>query len=299
MEATAAPSIDYFRRIWKLRWFWYSLVENDLQARYRHSFLGIGWSLARPLGLTLIFCLVFSTVLHVRIDTYAPYGLVGLTLWQFFVSDEIKLSRRLTATIGARWQPDFHFTEASGKESSFRPGQQSTVFPNAPAGLIYGSWSGAAADAGFPSGRSGMKTQWWNLSPRLGVAWDVKGDGRMALRSSYGIAYDFPVGDFLFLQTSAPPFGNRVSVPSPPGGFDNPYGAIPGGDPHPITGIPHVTSRNTTFPPGGAFGAISSDINCPTIGDILKPCPLKPTAQYAPSRPGSLSMIGCQSGVIA
>jgi lipopolysaccharide transport system permease protein len=87
MEATAAPSIDYFRRIWKLRWFWYSLVENDLHARYRHSFLGIGWSLARPLGLTLIFCVVFSTVFHVRIDTYAPYVLVGLTLWQFFVEN--------------------------------------------------------------------------------------------------------------------------------------------------------------------------------------------------------------------
>jgi len=87
MEATAAPSIDYFRRIWTLRWFWYSLVENDLQARYRHSFLGIGWSLARPLGLTLIFCLVFPTVFHVRIDTYAPYVLVSLTLWQFFVEN--------------------------------------------------------------------------------------------------------------------------------------------------------------------------------------------------------------------
>ena len=102
-----------------------------------------------------------------------------------------------------------------------------------------------------------MNVQWWNLSPRAGVAWDVTGDGRTALRSSYSLAYDFPVGDFLFLQTSAPPFGGRLAVPSPPGGFDNPYGAI-GGDPHPI-----LKSKNTVFPIGGAFGAMQPDINSP------------------------------------
>src|SRR5207302_1722113 len=71
-----------------------------------------------------------------RMNTFREVSVLGndlhQTLWQFFASDEIKLSRRLTVTIGARWQPDFHFTEASGKESSFRPGQQSTVYANAP-----------------------------------------------------------------------------------------------------------------------------------------------------------------------
>jgi hypothetical protein len=186
-----------------------------------------------------------------------------------YAQDAWRASGRVTLNAGLRWEPYLGqqlappFGIADFSIENFRQGIKSSVFPNAPAGLIYGSWSGAPADAGFPSGRSGMKTQWRNLSPRLGVAWDINGDGRMALRSSYGIAYDFPVGDFLFLQTSAPPFGNRVSVPSPPGGFDNPYGAIPGGDPHPITGIPHVTSRNTLFPLGGAFGAITPDINSP------------------------------------
>src|SRR4051812_23072838 len=59
------------------------------------------------------------------------------TNWQFFASDEIKLLPRLTFTVGLRWQPDLHFTEESGKESSFRPGLQSTVFPNAPLGLLF------------------------------------------------------------------------------------------------------------------------------------------------------------------
>ncbi len=87
MDATTAPSLAYFQRIWKLRWFWYSLVENDLQTRYRHSFLGIGWSLVRPLGLTLIFCVVFGRLFPEPLKEYAPYVLVGLTLWQFVVEN--------------------------------------------------------------------------------------------------------------------------------------------------------------------------------------------------------------------
>ena len=94
------------------------------------------------------------------------------------------------------------------------------MFVNAPPGFLY------AGDSGFPPGRSGMHDQWWNFSPRGGVAWDVSGDGRTALRASYALAYDFPSGDFQILQTSAAPFGNRVRVDLPPGGFDDPYSVI-------------------------------------------------------------------------
>ena len=101
---------------------------------------------------------------------------------------------------------------------NFRSGVRSTQFVNAPPGFLY------AGDPGFPPGRSGMYNQWWNLSPRGGVAWDVTGDGRMSVRASYSLAYDFPTGDKQFLQVSAPPFGNRLRLDFPPGGFDNPYG---------------------------------------------------------------------------
>ena len=58
-------------------------------------------------------------------------------------------------------------------------GDQSTVFLNAPAGLIY------PGDEKFPAGQTGLNKQWWNLSPRGGFAWDVRGDGRLSVRSSY------------------------------------------------------------------------------------------------------------------
>lgn len=83
MEATAAFSLHYFRRIWMLRYFWLSLVQNDLHTRYRRSFLGIGWSLARPIGMTAVFCLIFGNLFGIPISEYAPFVLVGLTCWQF------------------------------------------------------------------------------------------------------------------------------------------------------------------------------------------------------------------------
>ena len=178
-----------------------------------------------------------------------------------FATDAWRVTSRLTVNIGLRWEPFFgqemgytgEFGTPVWNWDNFRNGVQSSVFVNAPPGFLY------AGDSGFPPGRSGMHDQWWNLSPRAGVAWDVSGDGRTALRASYALAYDFPSGDFQILQTSAAPFGNRVRVDLPPGGFDDPYSVI-GGNPHPI-----ATNRDTVYPPQGAFGVMAPDINSPRV----------------------------------
>lgn len=93
----------------------------------------------------------------------------------------------------------------------------------------------------------------------MGIAWDASGDGRTAVRSSYAINYDLPSGETWSRLAAGPPFGNRVRISNPPGGFDNPYAHL-GGDPHPI-----LTNRDTVFPPFGAFGAIDPDINSPRV----------------------------------
>src|SRR6476620_5524116 len=84
MDGLVANRFDYLQRIWKMRYFWFSLVQKDLDNRYKRSFIGIGWSLLRPLAMTAIFCLVFAKVFNVSIGEYAPHLLIGMTVWQFF-----------------------------------------------------------------------------------------------------------------------------------------------------------------------------------------------------------------------
>ena len=73
-----------------------------------------------------------------------------------------------------------------------------------------------------------MKKQWLNFSPRLGAAWDVNGDGRLAVRTSYAINYDYPGAVFQNTAVQAAPFNNRVDlIGNLP--FDDPYRGVPGG----------------------------------------------------------------------
>lgn len=69
--------------IWKFRHFWMSLVKMDLMTRYRKSVLGIFWSLLQPIGMTVIFCLVFSKLMQTQWDTYSKYLMAGMVVFNF------------------------------------------------------------------------------------------------------------------------------------------------------------------------------------------------------------------------
>jgi lipopolysaccharide transport system permease protein len=85
MRAELSHTADYFYRVFKLRYFWISLVQNDLQNRYRRSFLGMAWSLARPLGMTVVLSTMFTTAFNLSLEEYAPFLFLGIALWQFLV----------------------------------------------------------------------------------------------------------------------------------------------------------------------------------------------------------------------
>src|SRR6185503_5494606 len=113
------------------------------------------------------------------------------------------VSPNITLNYGARWEPGSPQTSNDGNFYAFdidryRTNVHSTVFPNAPAGLYY------PGDPGFP-GKTGMRTVWSNVAPRVGVSWDPKGDGRTSVRAGYGLTGDFVTGQFFFDSKSAPP----------------------------------------------------------------------------------------------
>src|SRR5258706_226937 len=178
-----------------------------------------------------------------------PYaGLYGQDAW--------RIADRATLNYGVRWEPLIGQQMLYGGASifnhdNFANGVRSKVFLNAPAGLLL------PGDARFPAGKSGYNRQWLDISPRAGVAWDVNGDGRLAFRASYGLTYDFPGGDSLNINASAPPWGNRSLITTTI--FDDPYSVV-GGNPHPI-----ATNKNTIYPAFGAFGVMDPNINPPRV----------------------------------
>jgi hypothetical protein len=175
-------------------------------------------------------------------------GLYGQDTWQ--------MTNRVTLNLGLRWEPYFgtNFKDATISNfvrENFDEGIKSTVFINAPAGLIY------PGDPGFPGGTSGLKIQWMNLSPRVGAAWDVNGDGRLAVRTSYAINYDYPGAVFQNTAVQSAPFNNRIDlIGNLP--FDDPYRNVPGGQQHPVTGAP---PRDVTYPGLGSYAVIDPNIN--------------------------------------
>ena len=47
--------------------------------------------------------------------------------------------------------------------------------------------------------QKGIQTDKNNFQPRIGLAWDPKGDGKTVVRASYGMFYDHPLLGLYFL----------------------------------------------------------------------------------------------------
>ena len=231
--------------------YWDSHQELNARSPGTYSFNGN----ATGLGLA-----DFLTGQLFRLEQSDPQILeMNQTYIGLFAQDSWRAADRVTVNAGFRWEPYLgqNVTNVAIPNFSidrFRAGTRSTVYVNAPAGLLY------PGDAGYPSGRSGLNKQWANVSPRVGVAWDVTGDGRTAVRSSYAYTYDFPPGDYQYVNAGAAPFANRLRVQAV--SFDDPYATFPGGNPFPFPSPPPSTAE---FPFFGAFGTIDPDINSPRV----------------------------------
>ncbi len=75
--------LAYLSGVWQSRYFWFSLVRMDLQSRYRHSVLGIGWSLLHPITQSIVICAIFPAILNVELRVFVPHLMSGLACWAY------------------------------------------------------------------------------------------------------------------------------------------------------------------------------------------------------------------------
>ena len=115
-----------------------------------------------------------------------------------FAQDEWRASKRLTLTLGIRYEYSTPNTDTQGRTFSLVPGDQSTRFPNAPLGLVFPGDAGAPRGVNFPDKD--------NFAPRFGFAWDPWGSGKTSFRGGVGVFYDVLKGEDNLQFNGAPPF---------------------------------------------------------------------------------------------
>lgn len=76
----------------------YFLVHKEVRIRYRNSLFGFFWTLLEPLGLMLIYTVVFVYIVTIGkgVDNYPLYVLSGLIPWTFFNNSMKKGTKALT-----------------------------------------------------------------------------------------------------------------------------------------------------------------------------------------------------------
>jgi hypothetical protein len=141
------------------------------------------------------------------------------TLPALYFNDSWKVKKRLTLNIGARWQPWRPWAEQTNQVSIFNinsaaKGITSAKYPNLPPGVF------VPGDTGVPN--TAIKAYNRVVDPRIGLAWDVFGDGRTSVRAGFGIYHDMVVANSNNTTVSSPPSAISVDVPFPVS-LDNPY----------------------------------------------------------------------------
>ncbi len=188
-----------------------------------------------------------------------PYhGLLSDWHTAFFLQDNYRISPRLIANLGLRWDIDVPPVESSNLTDTFVPNVRSTVVPSAPLGLLY------PGDKGVPRGIVNLR--WHHISPRVGLAWDPLGDGKTAVRAAAGVFYGSVSGNEWNQPANAQPFAIRQTFNSITS-FSNVYGnkaSFPNGDPFPYT----YTPSNPRFLPAASVESISQNSQWPLVYQI-------------------------------
>lgn len=161
--------------------------------------------------------------------------LVRTKSFYLFAQDSWRLTSNVTLNYGLRWELNTPLADIGKKVQTFRPGQNSSIYPcaigpNDPLFEDFGSDCTAAGvlptglvvsgDKGIPDGLT--STYYKSFAPRIGLAWSpgakdgflgklFGGPGKSSIRAGFGIFYN-PIEQLVLEQFSAePPFGGSSS----------------------------------------------------------------------------------------
>jgi len=129
-----------------------------------------------------------------QFDRYWRFTLMG-----FYLQDSWKVHRRLTINPGLRYEFATMPVDIYGRDSALMN--------------IY-------KDSAPVTGQLYQNPTLKNFSPRFGLAWDVFGNGKTAVRGGYALIYNTNGQQTLIVTVTNPPYTPRVSIANPT--FPNP-----------------------------------------------------------------------------
>jgi Carboxypeptidase regulatory-like domain len=170
-----------------------------------------------------------------------------------FVQDDFKIHRRLTLTLGLRYDLQLPMTDPLDRKLTFVQGRHSQVVPDAYPGMLF------PGDEGIGRGITDADKN--NLAPRIGLAWDPTGSGKTAVRAAFGLFYGTIGGNMWNGTADNQPFSIRQQFNNP-GTLTDPYFNQPGG----VSPFPYSYSpNNIRFILPAAIGGHSLDFRMPYV----------------------------------